>query len=317
MKILDTFPFSEPYETDILLLKLQVEDQVVDEWIIVENSYTFQGEYKGLFAEEIIGNDDRFAEFRHKIKVISSNHVNEYVKSDSDVNDEKAFIAEYRQRDLSREYILKKYGDSDAYVFLSDADEILSVPEHDRSRFRRKCFVAYLLGVTRLVRKRYWFDFDNLWPEKRTTPLVHINYLKKSKIGFGPIRRKNVVEPFWGHTFVYEFSYCFRKEDIIRKYETFSHTGFTNRAINQALENNHIAVRDGCDVLSKRSNFLIKIRPSTKNLPLKVVEGFDYLKTDSVNPDYVKSRLATYGDVTVREKGRVIKFLRKIRDNLR
>ncbi len=36
MKIIDTFPFSEPYEAEILLLKLQIEDSFVDEWIIVE-----------------------------------------------------------------------------------------------------------------------------------------------------------------------------------------------------------------------------------------------------------------------------------------
>jgi len=57
-KIVDSFLFSEVYETELLLLKFILENEGVDEWIILENSYSFQGNYTGLHAQKILDADD-------------------------------------------------------------------------------------------------------------------------------------------------------------------------------------------------------------------------------------------------------------------
>jgi len=67
----NSFLFSEPHEKELLLLKFILENDGVDEWILLENAYTQQGEYKGLHATKIVGEDNRFAPYRHKLTVIS------------------------------------------------------------------------------------------------------------------------------------------------------------------------------------------------------------------------------------------------------
>lgn len=69
MKVIDTFMFSEPYEKDLLLLKLELENDVVDEWFITEGAYTFQGEHKGHYIRDILNKDERFQVYNHKIKL--------------------------------------------------------------------------------------------------------------------------------------------------------------------------------------------------------------------------------------------------------
>ena len=71
MKILDFFLFSETYEKELLLLKLELEDAGVDEWLLLENAYSFQGAYTGLHAKALLDADPRFNRFRHKISIIS------------------------------------------------------------------------------------------------------------------------------------------------------------------------------------------------------------------------------------------------------
>ena len=69
-KIVDSFLFSEVFEKELLLLKFILEDQHIAEWIILENAYSFQGEYKGLHAQELINSDDRFLPFKDRITII-------------------------------------------------------------------------------------------------------------------------------------------------------------------------------------------------------------------------------------------------------
>ena len=53
-------------------LKMSMEKNYVDKWIITENEYTHQGEHKGLHAEEVIYSQGRFKEFRDRIEVIKA-----------------------------------------------------------------------------------------------------------------------------------------------------------------------------------------------------------------------------------------------------
>ena len=71
MKIVNTFIFGEPHETELLLLKLRLESNLVHEWVITESAFTFQGEPKDFHAENILNGDHRFREFVPRIKIIS------------------------------------------------------------------------------------------------------------------------------------------------------------------------------------------------------------------------------------------------------
>ena len=73
MRIIDTFLFSEPDEVEVLLIKLNLEYNYIDKFILNENSFSFQGDFNGLYAERILETDDVFQAFRYKIHVISNN----------------------------------------------------------------------------------------------------------------------------------------------------------------------------------------------------------------------------------------------------
>src|SRR4051812_43876751 len=70
-KIVDSFLFSEVFEKELLLIKFILEEPHVSEWLILENAYSFQGEYKGLHAETMINGDKRFLPYRDRITFIT------------------------------------------------------------------------------------------------------------------------------------------------------------------------------------------------------------------------------------------------------
>ena len=65
MRIYDCFIFSN--EWDLLRLRLDELDPVVDEFVIVQATTTFQGSAKEVVR---LKNDSRFSQFSHKIRDI-------------------------------------------------------------------------------------------------------------------------------------------------------------------------------------------------------------------------------------------------------
>ncbi len=173
MNLIDTFLFSEPSEKEVLLTKLHLGSPVVSEWILAENAYTFRGEYKGLFAQEILA-DPRFTPFRDRITIISTETKYPTVDPFDKGGDRITFQSQYAQRDSVMDYIRKRWGEHpDAWLLVSDADECLdgSTPTKLSKLVQWTRLGSDLLN---LDRRRFWFDFDNVWPAKRFTPLVRI-----------------------------------------------------------------------------------------------------------------------------------------------
>ena len=172
MKIVDSFLFSEPYEKEVLLTKMILGDQHTAEWIIVEGAYTFQGEYKGLHAQNVIDSDERFAPFRSRIHVITTTVANpalDYTRKDIDT---QGMDSERRQRSLAREYIIGKYAD-DVWVLLSDSDEMLDLGEPEKQELLQQKIETNTNGLIFVPRRRFWYDFDNLWNAVRSSSHGH------------------------------------------------------------------------------------------------------------------------------------------------
>ena len=97
MRIVDTFLFSEPHEKEVLLIKLNLGAHYVAEWVLVENEYTHQSEFKGLFAQQMIDGDPRFDPFKDRLRIISGTHPFPPVDRTQDV-DEQGLAADRAQR---------------------------------------------------------------------------------------------------------------------------------------------------------------------------------------------------------------------------
>jgi len=138
-KVYDCFPFYN--ELDLLEIRLNVLNEVVDYFVLVESTRTFSGKKKALHFEE---NKERFKGFLHKIRYI----VIDDTEYDSSVD---IWQREFDQKNAVFRGI-KDCKDED-FVIVSDVDEIinpdtimLAIKSHPNSIaiFRQPCFYYYL-----------------------------------------------------------------------------------------------------------------------------------------------------------------------------
>jgi hypothetical protein len=299
MTLVDTFLFSEPHEADVLWVKLNVEDHLFHEWVIVENSYTHQGQYKGHYLNKLILADERFGRFVPKLHVIECDIKPEFQVGGKELFDADAIQIERAQREAALPYLLDRYADRD-YVLISDVDECLDTEAKKRRRLLRSK-VAPGEDIVLVPRIRYCFDFDNRKLARRCTPLVSIRQLRRDG-RLNHYREQWLGTPvIWKHEMVFEYSYCFRRDSIMRKYETFSHVGFEQADLDIALRHNHRNVseyrvsRYGSRPLDWSSeSWFVKRRLNSRNSPAFVREHLAELKTNVVSPDYRLNRMQTY-----------------------
>jgi hypothetical protein len=290
MRLVDTFPFAEPHEADVLWVKLSVEEPLIDEWVVVENSYTHQGQYKGYFFNDLIARDARFSRFVSKLHVIECDIKPSFEVDGRKVFDSDAIQMDRAQRAAALPYLLNKYADPD-YVLISDVDECLDMTAARRRRLlRRKLDKGE--DIILVPRIRYWFDFDNRALGRRCVPLVSIRQLRRDG-GINEYRERWLGEPaIWRHEMVFEYSYCFSRDGITRKYETFIHTGFEQDEIDAALRCNFrpISKHRPRSLEWTHEQWFVKRRLNSRNSPAFVREHLSELKTNVLSADYRKNR---------------------------
>lgn len=159
MKIVDSFLFSEPYEKELLLLKLMLEDEGVDEWLLLENAYSLQGDYTGVHAQKIVENDARFNKYKHKLTIISKEEKTEFLPKHKFL-DHISYKAECWQRQLAYDPFMEKYSDED-WIMVSDVDEMIDFTDAERKAELLKELKNSKDGLLKFPTKRYWYDFDN------------------------------------------------------------------------------------------------------------------------------------------------------------
>lgn len=119
MKVYDCFLYS--YNPDILEIRLNVLNDVVDKFIIVESPYNWHGMFKGLsFAHP--ENLKRFEKFLHKIEYVSVFDMPKYEHLESDGPEDAAL----RLETFNRDAIIRGLNavDDNDIVIISDFDEI-------------------------------------------------------------------------------------------------------------------------------------------------------------------------------------------------
>lgn len=293
MKLIDTFLFSEPFESEVLLLKLMLAGNRIDQWILIENAYTFQGEYKGHFAQQIIDGDERFKPYKDRIRIISAN--TNILDSSSGISDIQTFQVEYWQRDLATELVLQLQDED--WVFVSDSDEAIDLT--DEARYQEVLAQIASKGnqVLSPTRKRYWFDFDNEYKNLGGIPLVPVRLLRKG-LSLSDARRTYTSggREKWKNIIVFEYSHCFTMDQITRKYKTFAHVGINHADILEGLKyNQRILKKEIKSILAFSDQFFFWTVPLNKeNSPKYVRENLDKLKTHVVDVNYKKNRREAY-----------------------
>lgn len=145
MKIIDCFTFNGEY--DLLEIRLNILNDYVDEFIIVEAPTTFSGKPKPLYYEQC---KDRYKQWHSKIKyfVINENYSPEEIAlAESSPNTVGA--SHWKREFLQKESIKKAltHLKDEDIVFIGDVDEIwqeLVVPEDNVFKLRLRVYSYYL-----------------------------------------------------------------------------------------------------------------------------------------------------------------------------
>jgi hypothetical protein len=304
MKIVDAFLFSEPHEKEVLLIKLNLEAPHVTEWVLIENEYTHQAQHKGLFAQEMVEGDARFDPFRDRLTIISGTHRFPDVDRTRSI-DEQGLAADAAQRELARRHLLDNH-DDDTWVLVSDADEALDVSSDERFEYLRKRVARDGSPVIALPRTRYWYDIDNLWLDRRGTGLVRLGRLRHDEAPIGHYRQITTMTPApWPRSVVYEYSYCYDRADIERKYQSFAHAVYSPEEIAESIACNHVpisSIRARKPDLESHITWFKKVKLSRRNSPEYVLRNQDLLQTNVVPADYEANRRKAYPELFTARK---------------
>ncbi len=138
MKIYDCFTY---FDEDLILdTRLNIMDKYVDYFVIVESTFSHNGESRKLKFDI-----NKYEKFKNKIKYIVWDHSPEDIEKISD-NDEKnvrenKFINNAVKRDNGqRNYVMKglENAEDNDLILLSDLDEIPSLKHIDLKHIKKK-----------------------------------------------------------------------------------------------------------------------------------------------------------------------------------
>lgn len=297
MKIIDTFLFSEPHEKDLLKVKFNLENNVVDKWVILESEYTFQGQYKGFHAENILKLPE-FKDFIHKVVVIRTPEG--FNPLHGNVNEEnKNFDRENHQRAMAIQYINQEC-DNEDWIMISDTDEAIDFSDNNRKNIVLDLLNSQGLTCIKIQRMRYWYDFDNrCYLKDIHIPLVKAGLIKANNQAIC-MRHYDITKANFNDDYAvaFEYSYCFPSlEDVWRKKQTYSHTGFTLESVENGLKYNHWprSILRGEKVGNDPYDFFERVTLEEHNSPKYVRDNLESLKTNIVDINYKENRGIIYG----------------------
>lgn len=315
-KIVSTFMFSEPHEQELLWIKFNVEDSFVNEWVITESNYTFQGKKKPMFLKEILS-QSRFQKFKDKIHciVLDENFNFQFEPKFGDILKRKvkrwlnvrwgkkydlvpyaelaSFFAEINQRGACLDYLRFNYSKNDI-IIICDADEIFDFNGEKMDLF----IETFSQHSTPFYLKRniYVYDFDNYSNRLRYCPIARLEDLT-SKYVIQTIKHplssnRKIVE--LNQNLIFEYTFCFSREAIIKKLASFAHvTDLDADSIDFCLNNNVALINPdkiNNSYIKDGESFFDKIIISEQNAPLFLIENIKSFKTGVVNENYLLER---------------------------
>jgi beta-1,4-mannosyl-glycoprotein beta-1,4-N-acetylglucosaminyltransferase len=284
MKIYDCVIFFN--EIELLELRLEILNQYIDKFVIVESNVTFSGNKKEFVLEKNLNKFDKFKDkiIYKKIQDTPDNFINLhfdkklfYFENDLEkevlekilkyINNVIYFPkneAQWGRETFQRECILRSLincNDEDI-IILSDLDEIPNVKDllnyidkEDVVVFKQKMFYYFLN-----------FLVDNNWIGSKA---CRYKYLKNTAVSdLRLVREKNKCIENGG----WHFSYLGGEQQIRKKIEAYSHQEYNNDSIKNNILSN---IQSGKDLFGR-------------NMSLTVVE------LDNFYPKYILDNVEKY-----------------------
>jgi len=256
MKIVDGFTFYN--ELDILAYRLNILNDVVDYFIIVESTHTHVGNPKPLFFEE---NKQKFVQFSHKIIHII---VEDFPFKAPNINYQKSeqWLNEQFQRDAIHRGLDKISLNDEDCLMVSDVDEI-----PDPNVLKRIRDGHMKISVAKLGMDLYYYNLVSKFEHSVWTHPAISTYKTLNDLGLTCQRLRfhecQSIYPAGWH-----LSYFGDAKFIKNKIEQFAHTELNRKEVT-TTENIEKSVQDSTDVFH-RGHHITKIPISdNKYLPLQ------------------------------------------------
>ena len=277
-KVFDCFIFFN--ELDVLEIRLNELDSVVDKFVLCEARYTHQGHPKPLYFNE---NKERFAKFKHKIDHII---VDEFPSTCV-----TSWDREHHQRNMMAS-ALKEANSSDV-IILSDVDEIISADTV------RNYNVS--LGICSVKMPLFYYKLDwklgEPWFKARIFPFSAIGqptqegFSQRGTLqwfrGEGDYQVQNQLEGGW------HFSFIGDKDSIKAKIQSYAHEEFNNDSFTND-KNIEKAIEQGVDVFKRGLHFQKVVR--FNDHPKFVQENLTYYENKNLISSQIspKNRMKVY-----------------------
>jgi len=247
--IYDCFTFLN--EFDLLEIRLNTLNPVVDRFVLVESIYTFSGKRKPLYYNEV-KDDERFIKFKDKIE-----HV---------IVKDKPFKDMWKTEWVHKNAVsrgLKNLKPDDIVIF-GDADEIINPKVFPQ--------IKKIKGPTRIILKLFYYYFNcraNREAYKasaccRYKDFVSVRALRKPKRPIGRIENGG-----------WHFSYLMTPEKIIEKIQSFSHSEYDTDYFKDP-ERILKCMESGVDLYERKGK--LKFRFEQLDVPKYVEENIERFK---------------------------------------
>ncbi len=277
--IYDCFTFFN--ELDLLEIRLNILNDYVDKFVLVEATKTHQGKDKPLFFEQ---NKNRYKKFLDKIIHIVVDDMPEY-------NGNNSWELERFQRNAIQRGL--KTANQNDIIIISDIDEIPDLSKIDFSHLNRNTFYIF--------RQRMFYYFINcmnnaqngnyrwcgsvlykyspeIYPQQIRNLSIKLQGLFSDKLIYKIIaffnKLKLVYSKGWKLKFIkdggWHFSYLGGVEMIIKKIESFAHTEYNKETFKDA-KSIEDAINNGKDIFGR--NFSYKFVPLDDTFPEYILKN--------------------------------------------
>jgi beta-1,4-mannosyl-glycoprotein beta-1,4-N-acetylglucosaminyltransferase len=243
MAVYDCFLFFN--ELDLLEIRLNELNDVVDKFVLVESSLTHSSKKKPYYFEE---SKDRFKDFLHKIVHIKVDDTPNIPARPGRMGTfHNRHDIEWFQRDCASRGLISCSDDD--LILLSDVDEIprpesvmqtneiLLRDENSIVSFKQKLYYYYINGLCMKgsVTEPWW----------GTTACLYKRYPGAQNMRNTKASNKNVINDGGWH-----FSYIGGADSIALKIESFSHAEFDNEAVKDRNRLNKV-IESGMDLFER------------------------------------------------------------------
>jgi len=246
-------------ELELLEIRLNILQGIVDKFVLVESGKTFSGNDKPFYFEE---NKRKYSQFLEKIIHIK---VSDYPEM------EDAWAMESYQRNQIARGI--EQCQHDDIILISDLDEIPN-PEAIESYKKagkgiyvlKQLHFDYYLNYQRCGKNNYWYNVKIL----RYNHIVAMN-----SANFTNLATPQSIRKLQGNKTIknggWHFSFLGGMESIKIKVQAFSHQEYNNeKYLNDQIE---YKIRMGLDLFNRNNIRLIPVKISSKQHPQYIVEN--------------------------------------------